>query len=127
MRSRLIISAILLAVVLGCGLGNIRLTWDISRRYISAAEELRTLVQAEDWQRTAETARAYHDTWRNTLDWLQMLINHADGDEVSCALESIQAGAEARDTVTCLVACAQLREAAEHLYHRDAFTLGNIL
>lgn len=127
MRSRLTISAILLAVVIGCGLGNIGLTRDISQRYISAAEELRTLVQAEDWHRAYETSLAYHEAWRGTLSWLQMLINHADGDQVSYALESIQAGAEARDTVTCLVACAQLREAAEHIYHRDAFTLANIL
>lgn len=127
MHSRLTISVLLLAVVIGCGLANIGLTRDISHRYISAAEELRALVQVEDWQRVQETASAYHDAWRNTLDWLQMLINHADGDEVSYALESIQAGAEAQDAVTCLVACAQLREAAEHIYHRDAFTLANIL
>lgn len=127
MRSRLVISAVLLAVVLACGWGNIRLTKGISQRYIAAAEELKTMVQAEDWLRVEETAQAYHDTWRDTLNWLQMLINHADGDEVSYALESIQAGAQAQDTVTCLVACAQLREAAEHIYHRDAFTLGNIL
>lgn len=127
MRSRLTISVILLAVVIGCGVLNIRLTWSISQRYISAAEELRTLVQAEGWQRAEETAGAYHAAWRETLDWLQMLINHGDGDEVSYALEEIQAGAMAQDTVTCLVACARLREAAEHIYHRDAFTLGNIL
>lgn len=127
MHSRLTISVILLAVVIGCGIGNIGLTKDISRRYIAAAEELRTLVQAESWQRVEETAGAYHEAWRDTLNWLQMLINHADGDEVSYALESIQAGAAARDAATCLVACAQLREAAEHIYHRDAFTLANIL
>lgn len=127
MRSRLTISLILLAAVIACGLGNIGLTKDISQRYISAAEELHTLVQAEDWHRVYETAQAYHEAWRCTLGWLQMLINHADGDEVSYALESIQSGAEARDTVTCLAACARLREAAEHIYHRDAFTLANIL
>lgn len=127
MHSRLTISVILLVVVIGCGIGNIGLTKDISRRYIAAAEELRTLVQAESWQRVEKTAGAYHEAWRDTLNWLQMLINHADGDEVSYALESIQAGAAAQDAATCLVACAQLREAAEHIYHRDAFTLANIL
>lgn len=127
MHSRLIISVILLVVVIGCGVLNIGLTKNISQRYISAAEELRSLVQAGDWQRAEETAGAYHEAWRDTLNWLQMLINHADGDEVSYALEDIQAGAQAQDVVTCLVACAQLREAAEHIYHRDAFTIGNIL
>jgi len=127
MRSGLAISLVLLAVVIVCGVMNIHLTKELSNRYISAAEELREMVLAGEWRRAGETVEAYHDRWKDTLEWLQMLINHADGDEVSSALECIGAGVEAQDLVTCLQGCAQLREAAEHLYHRDAFTLGNIL
>lgn len=127
MRSGLIISLVLLAVVIVCGVMNIHVAKDVSQRYVSAAEELREMALTEEWGRAGETVEAYHTRWKDTLEWLQMLINHGDGDEVSFALECIGAGVEAKDLVTCLQGCAQLREAAEHLYHRDAFTLGNIL
>lgn len=127
MRSSLTISLVLLAVVIVCGVMNINTTKDISTRYVSAAEELRVLTQDGDWRRAAEAVETYHQTWKDTLEWLQMLINHSDGDEVSRALERIEAGIQAQDTATCLEGCAELREAAEHIYHRDAFTLGNIL
>lgn len=127
MHSSLRISLVLLAIVIVCGVMNIHLTKDISTKYISAAEELRTMTKAEDWTRAGETVEAYHQEWRNTISWLQMLINHSDGDEVSRALERIEAGVQAQDSITCLEGCAELREAAEHIYHRDAFTLGNIL
>lgn len=126
MRSGLIISLTLLAVVIVCGVMNIHLTRDISNRYVSAAEELRIMTQDEDWPRAAETVQAYHTDWKDTLEWLQMLINHADGDEVSRALERIEAGIQDQDRGTCLEGCAELKEAAEHIYHRDAFTLGNV-
>lgn len=127
MRSGLTISLVLLAVVIACGVMNVYMTRDISNQYISAAEELRVMVRAEQWPRAEETVQAYLQTWKDTLSWLQMLINHSDGDEVSRALEHIAAGVEEKDTGTCLEGCAELREAAEHIYHRDAFTLGNIL
>ena len=127
MRSRLIISIFLLTVVIACGVMNVRLTRSISDRYISAAEELRTMTQSGAWERAAQTAQVYHDQWKETLSWLQMLINHSDGDEVTCALVRLQAGIACRELPACLQACAELREAAEHIYHRDAFTWGNVL
>lgn len=127
MRSSLMISLVLLAVVIVCGVANIYVTRDISNRYVSAAEELREMTKVQEWERAAETVEAYHQRWKGTLEWLQMLINHSDGDEVSRALERIEAGIQAQEIATCLEGCAELREAAEHIYHRDAFTLGNIL
>jgi len=127
MRTRLCISIVLLAVVILGGVGNIFLTKDISNRYVSASEELAALAQDENWPRAAETAEGYLTSWKETLSWLQMLINHDDGDEVSRALERIEAGIQGQDVLTCLEGCSELREAAEHIYHRDAFTLGNIL
>lgn len=127
MRSGLRLALVMLAAVIALGIGNIKVTKDISRRYVGASQELHALVQAEEWQRAGETAREYHQRWKETLSWLQMLINHADGDEVSYALAQIMAGVEAREAAVCLEGCARMQEAAEHLYHRDAFTLGNIL
>lgn len=58
---------------------------------------------------------------------LQMLINHEDTDAVTLSLLLLQAAIEAQDVPGCLAACAQMRENAQHLYHRDAFTLANVL
>ena len=41
------------------------------------------LTESGQWQRAADTAGAYHETWDETLSWLQMLINHEDGDSLS--------------------------------------------
>lgn len=127
MRTRLCISIVLLVLVILGGVGNIFLTKDISNRYVSAAEELSALAQEKNWPRAMDTVKGYLSSWKDTLAWLQMLINHDDGDEVSRALERIEAGIQGQDVLTCLEGCSELREAAEHIYHRDAFTLGNIL
>ena len=84
-------------------------------------------VAPERWQRAADTAGAYHETWDETLSWLQMLINHEDGDSLSRALLMVEAGIRTRDASLCVQGCHEMKEAAQHLYHRDAFTLGNVL
>ena len=127
MRSRLFISiALLLAVVAG-GMLNARVARGISDRYVSAAEELLVLTESGQWQRAADTAGAYHASWDETLSWLQMLINHEDGDSLSRALLMVEAGIRTRDVSLCVQGCNEMKEAAQHLYHRDAFTLGNVL
>lgn len=127
MRSRLVISLVLLAVVIAGGVLNAYLTRTISDRYVSAAEELLVLTESGQWQRAADTAGAYHETWDETLSWLQMLINHEDGDSLSRALLMVEAGIRTRDVSLCVQGCNEMKEAAQHLYHRDAFTLGNVL
>ena len=61
------------------------------------------------------------------MPWLQILINHDDIDDVTLALERLQAAIVAQEQSGCFEACAELRENARHIYHRDAFTLGNVL
>lgn len=99
----------------------------LSQRYESAAEELRVMTEDSDWPRAEETVAAYREDWRNTVPWLQILINHEDIDDVTLALERLQAGIEAQEQSACFEACAELKENARHIYHRDAFTLGNVL
>ena len=127
MRSRLVISLALLAVVIAGGVLNAHLTRNISDRYVSAAEELLVLTESGQWQRAADTAGAYHEAWDETLSWLQMLINHEDGDSLSRALLMVEAGIRTTDVSLCVQGCNEMKEEAQHLYHRDAFTLGNVL
>lgn len=127
MRTSLWISVLLLAVTIGGGVLSAVKVSALSEQYVSAAEELRILTADETWERAQETADAYLKRWKKTVPWLQMLINHEDADDVTMALCRLQAGVEAREKAVCLEACAELRESAQHLYHRDSLTLGNVL
>ena len=127
MRSRLFISIALLLVVVAGGMLNARVARGISDRYVSAAEELLVLTESGQWQRAADTAGAYHASWEKTLSWLQILINHEDGDSLSRALLMVESGIRTRDVSLCVQGCDEMKEAAQHLYHRDALTLGNVL
>lgn len=127
MRTSLVIAIVLLGVTLGAGLMEEGETRILSQRYESAAEELRIMTGNGDWPRAAETVKAYLEDWQSTVPWLQILINHEDIDDVTLALEHLQAAIEAKEQGACFEACAELKENARHIYHRDAFTLGNVL
>lgn len=127
MRTSLWIAIVLLLITLGGGLYTAHRVEALSERYLSAAEELQVMTAAQQWQRADETVQAYMSSWTKTVPWLQTLINHDDADDVTLALKRLQAGIKAQDVPLCLESCAELRESAEHLYHRDAFTPGNVL
>ena len=127
MRTSLIISLVLLALAVGGGLLGQKQTESLSQRYISAAEELRIMAESGDWQRARDTVSAYIASWEDTTPWLQVLINHDDIDDVTLALVRLDAAVAARDQGACLEVCAELKENARHIFHRDAFTLGNVL
>lgn len=127
MRTSLIISIVLLIVTIAAGVWSAGEAHILSDRYVSAAEELRIMTGNSDWTRAQETAAAYLEAWHEAVPWLQILINHEDIDDVTLALERLQAAIKAQEQGACFEACAELRENARHIYHRDAFTLGNVL
>ncbi len=127
MRTNLFIAALLLVLTIGGGIASAYVTKDVSIRYESASMELKAMVAAEMWDRTVDTASAYLESWEKTTYWLRALVDHDDIDNVTMALGRIRAGALAKDNSLCFEACSDLREHAEHLYHRDALTLGNVL
>lgn len=127
MRTSLWISVTLLLAVILAGVISAGAMRGLSERYVGAAQELRMMTEQEDWSRAAQTAEACHADWEDRLPALQTLINHDDTDDVTLALVMLEAAIAARDRAGCLQACALLKEHALHLYHRDAFTLANVL
>lgn len=127
MKTSLWLSIALLAVLLLGGVLMEKTTLEVSRQYVSAAEELKSLVTQQQWCRAEETAQAYGERWESTKSWMQMLIDHEDTDAVSIALERILECLRNRDTASCLIFCADLKESAQHVHHRSAFTLANVL
>lgn len=127
MRTGLVISIILLCATIAIGCWEEHETGQLSRRYESVAEELYSLAQLEDWPRAQQLITATLEDWERTVPWLQILINHEDIDDVTLALERLQACVAAQDAAACLENCAELQENARHIHHRDAFTWGNVL
>lgn len=127
MRTGLWISLVLLALTIGCGCLEEKETRWLSQRYTSAAKEIKAMSESAQWPRARETLSAYLTSWEKTVPWLQVFINHEDIDNVTLALVRLQATLEAQEQSACLEACAELHEHAQHLYHRGAFTLGNVL
>ena len=127
MRTSIILSLVLLVMVLAGGLYGAQVTREVSQRYLSAAEELDILTQDQAWERAEIVAEAYLEAWNPTEKWLQIVCNHEDTDALSLALKRLMAGIQSRDAVTCREACWELREQAEHIYHRDTLTWGNVL
>ena len=126
-RTGVWIAAAIVLAVIAAGVWHADMMQDLSERYVSAAEEIRAMIESDAWLRAGETAGAYHQQWDDTLQWLQMLMDHAEGDEVSQALLEVEAGIRAKNKPLCYLGCSRLKEAAQHLYHRDAFTMGNVL
>ena len=127
MRTGLYISLLLLAATIAAGMVSAGEIGRISARYVSAAEELSVMTEKHDWERAAQTVAAYLDSWRDTVPALQTLINHEDTDSVTLSLLQLQAAIRAKDEAGCFTACAELRENALHLYHRDGFSWANVL
>ena len=127
MRTGCYVAAVLLSVVIACGVVSGNVTSGIADEYAAAAKELALLTQKQDWSGAMENISGTLQSWERTLEWLQMLVNHEDTDDVTMALRTLRAGIGAKDQVTCMVACEQLEEAARHIHHRDAFSWANIL
>lgn len=127
MKTNLWVAMALLVIVIAFGVWSAGLMSGLSARYISASEELLLLTQDQQWQRADEVVSAYRESWNDISEWLQMIVIHEELDAVDIALKRVHAGIRAQDQSLCYEGCAELRENAEHLWHRDAFTLGNVL
>lgn len=121
------ISLILLVLTIAAGILEEKVTMRLSEQYVSAAQELRIMMEDENWPKAAETIGAYSEKWEHEVAWLQVLINHEDIDDVTLALERLHALIDAQDQTAGYEVCAELEENARHIHHRDAFTLGNVL
>lgn len=127
MRTGLMISLVLLCVTIGSGCWAEHETKQISQRYEAAAEEIYTLADMAEWSMAEQVITDYLHDWKQTVPWLQMLINHEDIDDITLALERLRACIVAKDAGACYENCAELKENARHIHHRDAFSMGNVL
>ena len=65
------------------------------------------------------------DDWEKRSDLLQLWTVHEDVDEVTVLLGTLKVSLQEREKLHVLLACAELDQAIDHLYHRDALKLQN--
>ena len=127
MKTGVWVSLVLLALTIALGVWSGTEIRALSEEYAENVEELRLLAESENWAGAQERLQACQTAWKQKVPWLQTLIHHDDVDAVTTAMKKIEAGILSRTQSLCLEACAELGESAEHLYHRDALTWGNVL
>ena len=105
-------------------------TWlcqDSARTFGQEAATMQFHLDQGDWQGLQKTLEHVSARWEARESALQMMISHRETDDVSTALNKLQAGIAAQDQSLCRWALAEFAESCRHLYHQDALTLTNII
>ena len=127
MRGLTLTVLISFALILGIGLFSGNYSRFISEEMQARTELLAQRIASGDWTEADGMAQEMARAWQKRGDVLSMWVNHGDVDDVSTGLEKLQVSIEARESFYSLLCAAELREALDHVYHRDSLRLKNIL
>lgn len=127
MRGLTVTVLISLALILGIGLFSGNYSRFISEEMQEQTELLTQRIASGEWTEAEKMAEEMAHAWKGRGDVLSMWVNHADVDDVSAGLEKLQVSIRARETFYSQLCAAELREALDHVYHRDSLRLKNIL
>lgn len=127
MQRMMAVTVCALALVLGigffCGINSSRTSEEMRNR----AGEIEALLDAGDWSAALGMTREMLDDWEKRSGILAMWVNHEDVDAVNIQLLQLVVALEEGEHFFARQDLVQLQEALEHIYHRDAFQLKNIL
>lgn len=127
MRTGAVVALILLAAVLAGGLAGESAVKANVQRYISAAAELRAMIDAGQWQRADETLHAYRADWEKSAAWMRLILQHDGLNAIANGLDNLAIGVDLQDQLQCAVSCEELRRSAERLIERETFSWANLL
>ena len=125
-RSLIVAVAILLLVAAvggGCEMYTHRLVRACQAELTRAAGEMANAR----WQAAAARVEQLALRWEGACAWVQLWVNHADTDAVTHALRGLEISAQNEDFLSAMLFYGDCVENFDHLHHRDAFTLKNIL
>lgn len=127
MQRMVIISALafLLIILIGCFCGI--KSREISEEYQLAMEEIAALAETGAWEDALSLALHAEEAWNEKSRMLGMWVNHGDLDEVSRGLLHVKTALSEEKLFETMIYCREVHFALSHLYHRDAFSLKNIL
>ena len=127
MRRSLIVTLVILLLVGTVGGACEWYNSSAVRRYRLALLPVASALNSEDWETAARLTQEISARWEKEAGWMQLWVNHSDADAVSHALRGLEASAMNADALSALLFYGDCMENFDHLHHRDAFTLKNIL
>lgn len=126
MRKKVLSIAITLPLLLALGIGSMTAARHISLEGQRFAEEILSAMRAGEPESAYQAAARLEEIWRKWETWLQLWVCHEDTDEVREKLQLVLCGLENDSRATTLENATLLREALEHLHHRDDVTWSNV-
>ena len=114
---------LLLAVGVVCG----RVSLHAAERMCSLTEEIQSACDEGDLDRAMAQCEKLLDAWEKWETPLQLWTVHEDTDEVAILMRKLRAAIAQKDTLHIAMLCEEMRMSIDHLYHRDAPHVKNIL
>ena len=127
MRAMTVTVVVSLALVVAIGGGCGWYSREISEQLQMKAEEIAAAAEESAWEEAQERIRAAEAEWRRQSDRLALWVNHADLEEVDLCFSRLRTAIWEENRYFSLLYAAELNEALELIYFRDAFSLKNIL
>ena len=127
MKRSVILICVLLSAILALGGYVERSTHDAARRYQQALHQVGEAFEAARWEEALRMLSEISASWQKEREGIQLWVNHADTDAVTRALTGLKSSLQSRDLLSSRLYLGECLENFNHLHHRDAFTLKNIL
>jgi predicted Holliday junction resolvase-like endonuclease len=127
MRATLWIIILLVAAILTVGLVSNHVTSKVTQEYSQQAIQIKESIKKDDWDGARRITEEMEKKWKSTCEWLQFWVDHQDTDNVNLALKKILAAIEVKNLDSYYQADADLMESLQHVQHRSALTIGNLL
>jgi len=127
MRRHICIFVISLLLILAAGLFTNRYCRILSLDYEAMIDVMRDNIQIENWKAAREQYDSMLYSWYRVRPLINIWIDHTDTDAVTTGLAELAVCIDAQEKRESLRLLATLWESVEHLYHREALTLPNLL
>ena len=91
-----------------------------------AVERIAADAERADWEKVTDGVRALQRQWEKRSDLMSLWANHDDLEAITIGLTRLRTAAEDGQRYYTLLYAAELDDALELIYSRDAFSLKNI-
>ena len=127
MRGLIWTVSVSLLLIVGIGVFSGRYSDFVSDEMRGQLTRLEEKIRDTQWTEASQMAEDMEKSWQRRGDVLSMWVNHADVDDVRMGLKRLRVAIRAQDALQTFLSAADLSEALDHVYHRDALRLKNIL
>lgn len=127
MKKKILCIAIALPLTLLIAFSTMAYTHGVSNHAVEKTERVIALSKDGEWERAQEIMEELFSFWEEKERILQTWVCHQDGDAVREALLLARSALENRRLPELMEYSVVLRDALDHLHHRDDIKMANIL